>query len=145
MSDKYYIVNKSVLPEVFEKVVMAKKLLFSNKCKTVNEATATVGISRSAFYKYKDYVSVYVENSSSDIITLNVLLSDQVGLLSNLLSLLSNFGISILTINQNIPTNDIAPVTISMTTKSMTCSKEELIQSIKSLQGVLKVDSIIKN
>lgn len=142
MQEKYYIVNKNILPSVFEKVIQVKKLLYSGKFKTVNDATSFVGISRSAFYKYKDFVSVYVDNSSEHILNVNILLTDKVGLLSGLLSLLSNFGISILTINQNIPVNDIAPVAISMSVKNMTCTEDELVNHIKNAEGVLKVDLI---
>ena len=145
MKQKYYIVRKEALPEVFEKVVYAKQLLFSNQCKTVNDATKLAGISRSAFYKYKDDVSVYVEKGDQHILTLNLILSDRKGLLSELLTLLSNFGASILTINQNIPSDDIAPVSVSMTTQDLSCSIDELILSIKNTDGILKVDIVTKN
>ena len=145
MKEKYFIVNKKVLPLVFEKVVEAKKLLYSKKCKTVNEATQLVGISRSAFYKYKDDVSVYVEDNGRNIITMSILLNDQIGLLSALLTLLSSYGVNILTINQNIPVDDIAPVTISMTVQDMTCSEEELKENIKNMKGVLRVDLLAKS
>lgn len=144
MSEKFYIINKDVLPAVFEKVVYAKRLLSTNECKTINDAVKCAGISRSVFYKYKDDVSVYVGGSSDHILNLNLLLYDGVGLLSNLLTLLSNSGASILTINQNIPTDDIAPVSISMTVQSLSCTIDELIIKIKKLDGVLKVDLIKK-
>ena len=145
MDQKYYIIRKEVLPEVFEKVVYAKQLLFSNQCKTVNEATKLAGISRSAFYKYKDDVSVYVEKGDQHILTLNLILSDKKGNLSGLLTLLSNFGASILTINQNIPSDDIAPVSVSMTTQDLICTVDELINAIKATDGVLRVDIVTKN
>ena len=145
VDQKYYIIRKEVLPEVFEKVVYAKQLLFSNQCKTVNEATKLAGISRSAFYKYKDDVSVYVEKGDQHILTLNLILSDKKGNLSGLLTLLSNFGASILTINQNIPSDDIAPVSVSMTTQDLICNVDELINAIKATDGVLRVDIVTKN
>lgn len=145
MKEKYFIVNKIVLPPVFEKVVEAKKLLYTQKCKTVNQAVKAVGISRSAFYKYKDNVSVYVEDSGQNIITMNILLNDQIGSLSALLTLLSGYGVSILTINQTIPIDDIAPVTISMTVQDMTCTEDELVRYIKNIDGVLKVDLLVKS
>ena len=145
MNEKYYIVRKDALPEVFEKVVYAKQLLYSNRCKTVNEATKLAGISRSAFYKYKDDVSVYVEKGDQHILTLNVILSERKGQLSVLLTLLSNHGASILTINQNIPLDDIAQVSISMTTQDLNCSVDELISAIKQTDGILKVDIVTKN
>jgi len=144
MNEKYYIINKDVLPSVFEKVVYVKKLMHTGKCSTINEATKIAGISRSAFYKYKDDVSVYVEKSDGHILTLNLILSDQKGLLSSLLTLLSNYGVSILTINQNIPFDDIAPVSISMTTQDLTCSINDLVDVISRVDGILKVDIISK-
>ncbi len=145
MSEKYYVVNKDVLPSVFEKVVYVKKLLYTGKCKTINEAVKQAGISRSAFYKYKDDISVYVEKNDRFILSLNLILSDRKGLLSGLLTLLSNYGASILTINQNIPFDDIAPVSVSLTTHDLTCSTEELINIISEVDGILKVDVIGKN
>lgn len=145
MNEKYFIIKKSVLPEVFSRVVYAKQLLSSNQCKTVNEATKVAGISRSAFYKYRDDVSVYIEHSNQTILTLNLILSDRKGLLSELLTLLSNYGASILTINQNIPSDDIAPVSVSMTTQDLTCSVEELVKVISKTSGILKVDIVTKN
>lgn len=144
MDEKFYIIRKNVLPEVFEKVVYAKQLLYSNQCKTVNEATKIAGISRSAFYKYKDDVSVYVEKSNQHILNLNIILHDRKGLLSELLTLLSNSGASILTINQNIPSDDIAPVSVSITTQDLNCSIDELINLISNSNGVLKVDIVTK-
>lgn len=145
MNDKYYIINQKALPSIYEKVVYVKKLLYTGKCKTVNEAAKAAGISRSAFYKYKDDVSVYVEKSDGHILSLNLILSDRKGLLSGLLTLLSNYGASILTINQNIPFDDIAPVSVSLTTKDLTCTTEELIEIISELDGILKVEAIGKN
>lgn len=145
MDEKYYIINKNVLPSVFEKVVYVKRLLYTGECKTVNEATRRAGISRSAFYKYKDCVSVYVEKGEETILTMNFILSDRKGVLSNLLTLLSNFGASILTINQNIPFDDIAPATVSLSTKELTCSTDELVAAVSEMDGVLKADVISKN
>ena len=54
--EQYFIVRKGALPEVFHKVVEAKRLLDSQKSITIQEASDAVGISRSSFYKYKDAV-----------------------------------------------------------------------------------------
>lgn len=145
MDEKYYIINKNALPSIYEKVVYVKKLLYTGKCKTVNDAAKEAGISRSAFYKYKDDVSVYVEKGEGHILSLNLILSDQKGLLSSLLTLLSNYGASILTINQNIPFDDIAPVSVSLTTHDLTCTVDELIGIISEVDGILKVEVIAKN
>ena len=144
MNDKYYIINKNVLPEVFEKVINVKKLLYSGEYKTVNDAVNAVGLSRSAYYKYKDDVSVYDEKNDGQILSLNLILSDRKGVLSALLSLLSKHGASILTINQNIPFDDIAPVSVSLTTGELNCPVEALIADIGDMDGIIKVDVVAK-
>lgn len=144
MDDRYYIIDKKVLPVIFEKVVAAKKLIQSGKCKTVNEATATVGISRAVYYKYKDHISIFVEKNAQKVITLNILLLDEVGVLAKILMQLSEFGASILTINQNIPTNDTAPVSISFTTESLRVDLEEMLTYLQKTKGVLRADVVAK-
>ena len=54
MIEKYLIINKKVLPDYFEKVVDAKNLVEHGF--DVSSAVKKVGISRSTYYKYKDYV-----------------------------------------------------------------------------------------
>ena len=144
MNDRYYIIDKKVLPVIFEKVVATKKLLQSGKCKTVNEAVATIGISRAVYYKYKDHVSVFVEKNAQNIITINILLVDQPGLLARILQRLSDFGASILTINQNIPIDDIAPVMISLTTEALNVELEEMLEKLSDINGVLQVNVVAK-
>ena len=144
MDEKYYIVDKKVLPKIYEKVIAAKKLLNSGRCKTVYEATEQIGISRAVYYKYKDYVSVFVEKSEQKIITINMLLMDRVGVLSNVLQQFSDAGASILTINQNIPIDDIAPVSISLATESLCVSLDEVMDKIRKINGMIRVDIIAK-
>lgn len=144
MDDKYYIVDKGVLPAIFEKVVAAKKLLQSGKCKTVNEATAKIGISRAVYYKYKDHISIFVEKNAQRIITINMLLLDEVGLLSKVLHQLSSVGAGVLTINQNIPIDDIALITVSLTTESMSVEIEEMVMLLRNVEGVLRADVVAK-
>lgn len=144
MNDKYYIVDRSVSPAIFEKVVSVKKLLQSGKCKTVNEAVGIIGISRAVYYKYKDHISIFAEKNAQKIITVNMLLLDEVGVLAKILQQFSSAGASILTINQNIPIDDIAPVSISLTTETLSIDLEELLEFIKNIDGVLRVDVVAK-
>ena len=144
MKQEYYLIDKRILPEVFSKVVEAKKLLQTGQCKTVNEATQKVQISRSVFYKYRDFVHVFLEKDQQNIITIILYLSDQIGVLSRVLSLISSIGASILTINQNIPVNGIAPVSISFDTLNMDTELEQLFDDMKRLNGVLSVKPVAK-
>lgn len=144
MKQEYYLIDKSVLPEIFSKVVEAKRLLQTGQCNTVNDATKKVNISRSVFYKYRDFVHVFLEKDQQNIITIILYLSDQIGVLSRVLSLMSSMGASILTINQNIPMNGIAPVSISFDTLNMDINLDSLLDDMKKLNGVLSVKPVAK-
>lgn len=144
MKQEYYLIDKSVLPEIFSKVIEAKKLLRTGQYKTINDATKAVNISRSVFYKYKDSVHVFVEKDKQNIITIILYLSDEVGALSGVLNLISSVGASILTINQSVPMNGIAPVSISFITLNMELELDDLLQQMGQLTGVLSVTPVAK-
>ena len=133
----FFIVDKNVLPEVFIKVVEAKRLLESGKVQTVQEASDMVGISRSSFYKYKDSVYPFFENSRGRTITISIQLDDRTGLLSHVLNVIASVGANILTINQTIPVNRIANVTITMETNPTKDDIKEIIDKVESIDGVL--------
>lgn len=137
-----YIIKDEILPEIVKKTVKAKELLKSGKARTINEATEMVGMSRSAFYKYKDYIFPFYEASSGKIITISLILEHKPGVLSSLLDEIAKAHGNVLTINQNIPIQDMANVTISFETGSLTKNIEELLQDIQNKNGVNKVDII---
>lgn len=101
-----------------------------------------VGMSRSAFYKYKDYIFPFYEASLGKIITISLILEHKPGVLSSLLDEIAKAHGNVLTINQNIPIQDMANVTISFETGSLTKNIEELLQDIQNKNGVNKVDII---
>lgn len=137
---KYYLVEASVLPEIFAKVIGAKELLETGQVRTVADAVACVDISRSAFYKYKDFVSPFQDMSRGHLVTFNLELLDRQGVLSSVLAIFAENGANILTINQSIPTNGCAAVTISAETSDMRESLEELIASAAETAGVVKFE-----
>ena len=137
---KYYLVSAEALPEVFIKVAEAKRMLQVGEADTVGEAARLVGISRSAFYNYKDAVQPFQNMRAGHIITFYALLKDIPGVLSNYLSIFANSGANILTINQTIPTNGCAGVTISAETSDMVEGLEELMARASSAEGVLKFE-----
>lgn len=110
---KYYIVEAAALPDIFRKVAEAKRLLETGETDKVNVATRAVGISRSAFYKYRDTIAPFQNLMAGRIITFQMMLKDKAGVLSAILSIFANNGANILTINQSIPTGGRAMVTIS--------------------------------
>ena len=137
---KFYIVAAEALPEIFIKVAEAKGMMQSGEAGTVGEATRRVGISRSAFYKYKDAVQPFNDMKAGHIITFYAMLKDNPGVLSNVLAIFAGSGANILTINQSIPTNGCAAVTVSAETSDMEISLEELIGRASSLDGVVKFE-----
>ena len=137
---KYFIVEESALPEVFMKVVEAKRLLSTGEANTVNEATRITGISRSAFYKYRDAVMPFQNMMTGRILTFQLRLHDAPGVLSGLLKTFAQFEANILTINQTIPSGGCALVTISAETLNMTVSADELLRVLGHTQGVIKAE-----
>ena len=136
----YYIVEADALPEIFRKVVEARRMLDTGEAETVNQAVQLSGISRSAFYKYKDAVQPFNDMKSEHIITFYTLLKDVSGTLSSVLGVFAASGANILTINQSIPTNGCAAVTISAETSAMEKSLEQLITDISALDNVIKFE-----
>ncbi len=137
---KYYIVEASALPSVFLKVAEAKRLLSTGEAATVNEATQKTDISRSAFYKYRDCVLPFQNMMTGRIITFQLLLQDEKGMLSNILNIFSELRANIITINSIVPTNGCAIVTISAETMELTVPMEELLRRIRVTGGVIKAE-----
>ena len=137
---KYYIVEASALPEVFLKVVEANRLLLTGQAKTVHEATRMMDISRSAFYKYRDAIIPFQNMMTGRIITFQLLLHDEQGLLSQVLEAFAQTHANIITINSIVPTNGCAVVTISAETMELTVQIEELLRMLRQISGVIKAD-----
>ena len=137
---QFYIVEASALPEVFLKVAEAKRLLSTGEAATVNEATKMTDISRSAFYKYRDAVLPFQNMMTGRVITLQLLLHDQVGLLSELLDVFADTNVNILTINSIVPTNGTAVVTISADTMEINTTLEEMLHMLRTFKGVVKAE-----
>ena len=137
---KFYIVAADALPEIFIRVAEAKRMLQTGEADTVGAATRQVGISRSAFYKYKDAVQPFNDMKVGHIITFYAMLKDNPGVLSNVLSIFAGSGANILTINQSIPTNGCAAVTISAETSDLAESLEQLMADVSAVNGVVRVE-----
>ena len=141
-TQKYYIVEGKALPEVFLKVAEAKRMLETGEADTVNEAAKATGISRSAFYKYRDSISLFQNLMAGRIITFQLMLKNRAGVLSALLSIFAELEANILTINQSIPTGGRAMVTIAAETGELQCSLEELLHRIEATNGVVKAEMV---
>ncbi len=137
---RLFLVEADILPEVFLKVMEAKELLQTGEGATVGEAAARVGISRSAFYKYKDAVRPFRSMSTGSLVTFNMELRDRQGVLSSVLAIFAGNGANILTINQSIPSDGAALVVISASGGETGLSSEELLLRIRGVPGVIRAD-----
>ena len=130
------MVKEQAVPEVLLKVVEARKLLDTGKVHTINEAADQVGISRSSFYKYKDDIFQFHDNSQGITITLTFQMKDEPGLLSDVLKIIAEFHANILTIHQSIPVNEIATITISMEITGEKVDITKMLEDIETMRGV---------
>lgn len=139
---KYFIVEASALPEVFLKVAEAKRLLDTGAAATIGDAAQMCGISRSAFYKYRDYILPFQNLMAGRIITFQITLHDEMGLLSSILNIFTQYGANILTINQTIPTNGCAAVTLTAATDHLRGSLEAMLGALKTAHGVIRAEIV---
>ena len=142
MGGNYFLIDRRVLPDVYEKVVKAKNLLKEGKVKDVTEATKFVGISRSVYYKYKDFILEFSESQQGRKATFNIKIIDKKGVLSNILNYVSSKGGSVLTINQGIPLNGYAYVSLTIDMTTLKGDIKTLLQDLSELDRVEKVDFI---
>lgn len=131
-----------MLPEVFGKVMQAKMYLARGKAKNASQAAQMAGISRSAFYKYKDSVFLYDERMNENIVSFCLTLEDRPGVLSNMLTELYRIGANVITVNQNIPVDGVAIVSISIRTNDATRSRSEVLTMLEKLEGVVDAKSV---
>lgn len=134
--DNYYVVKQKALPEVLLKVVEAKRLLESQRAMTVQEATDKVGLSRSSFYKYKDDIFPFRDNTRGKTITFVIQIDDEPGLLSQVLGKIADYKANVLTIHQTIPINGVASLTLSVDILTSTGDSSEMIEKIEGMQGI---------
>ena len=128
---KFYVVEETALPEIFLKVAEAKRLLSTGEAATVNDAARITGISRSAFYKYRDAIFPFRQLMGGRVVTFQLLLQDEVGALFKLLPVFVDHKANIQTINSIVPTNGCAVVTISAETLDLTIPIEDLLQLLR--------------
>ena len=136
MINKYLIVSKKILPDVYEKVIEARNLINNGSVKGISEAVKVVGISRSTYYKYKDYVFSPSENSIGRKAVMSMMLRHEKGVLSNVLNYMSSENVNILTINQSIPINGKASVNLSLDISDISKSIDDIIVELKQFKGV---------
>lgn len=144
--NKRYIVDERILPEAILKTAQTKELLAKNPGLTINEAVKQVGLSRSAFYKYRDGIFPFYEAVKEKIVTIQINMENEAGVLSRCLNVVADSGANILTINQGIPIEGMARATISFESRSdERYNLELMLESLYDIPGVLKVEPIGQN
>ena len=141
----YYVVKQKAVPEVLLKVVEAKRLVESGKALSVQEAVDEVGISRSSFYKYKDDIFPFHDNSQGTTITLTFQMDDEMGLLSDVLTVVADCGANILTIHQSIPISGVASLSLSVQVLPTTGDVSEMIEAMEAKRGVHNVKIVARD
>ena len=136
---RYYIVDSAILPGTFGKVIKARALLKSGKLKRISEAAHKVGISRGTYYKYKNAVFLSSHHRHDRKAVISFMLENQRGILSKVLTQISQTDASILTINQNIPIHNVASVVISLDLSSINDPIDYLLARIRSIRGTSNV------
>ena len=137
MERRFLLVDASVLPDVFIKVLKAKELLASGAVRNISSAVREAGLSRSAYYKYKD--CIFDSENGRELITVMATLRDQTGALQSLLAGISSAGASIVTINQATPENGTAQVAVTIRTDTMQMSVEEMLQKLRRQRTVVEI------
>ena len=137
MDRRFYLVDAQVLPEVFLKVVRAKELLASGEARNISAATRSVGLARSAFYKYKD--CIFDSENGRELITVMATLRAEPGALQGLLAAISAAGAGLVPITQSTPENGAALVAVTIRTDTMQMPPDELTEKLSRQRTVVSV------
>ena len=141
---QYFVVRKKAVPEVLLKVVEAKRLLESEKVMTIQDAVDAVGISRSSFYKYKDDIFQFHDNSQGTTLTLTFQMDDEPGILSDVLKIIAEYHANILTIHQSIPINGVASLSITVQILENTGDISAMVEEMENQKGMHHVKILAK-
>ena len=137
-----YLVREEILPKAIKKTILAKELINSREVRTVNEAVEKANLSRSAYYKYKDYVYSFFEATRDKIVTLALLISHRPGTLQDVLRVIAEEGGNVLTINQGLPARGAATVHISLETAKLRSDFQTLLEKVDVVDGVQRLEVI---
>lgn len=133
------VIDSRVIPDVFLKVLEVKKTIANREAKSLAAACKQSGISRSAYYKYKDYVFLYDGQHIQRIITVYAVLKDKPGVLANVLSVVHSSGANVMTLNQSVPVDGVAPITMTLKLNSGKYNEEDICLSVRDVDGVVDV------
>lgn len=133
----YVMVDADILPEVYSKVLAAKKYLATGEAASAKEAAVMAGVSRSAYYKYKDAIFEYGGEGGDEIATVKAKLQDSAGVLSAFMTELYQAGTNVLSVNQSMPEDGVADVTVTVRISEMSIPVADLPQRLNRIDGVV--------
>lgn len=138
----FFLVKEDILPTAIKKTIKVNEMLKRGDAATINEAIASTGLSRSAYYKYKDSVFPFYEASLNKIVSISFMLDHKKGVLSKVLNIISSDSANILTINQGLPLQGMANVTLSIETENMSIDLEALLDKLRVVEGVRRLEIV---
>ncbi len=138
----FFLVKEDILPTAIKKTIKVNEMLKRGDAATINEAIASTGLSRSAYYKYKDSVFPFYEASLNKIVSVSFMLDHKKGVLSKVLNIISDDSANILTINQGLPLQGMANVTLSIETENMNIDLEALLDKLRIVDGVRRLEIV---
>ena len=142
---EFYIVDKRILPNSIQSVIKVNEIDQAERISKY-EAIKRVGISRSTYYKYKDYIKPFFEGGKEKVFSIHLSLMDRPGILARVLDIIAGEQMNILTIVQNIAIDGVSRVTISIqTTENLLRKIEEMLEKISSLDSVKELRVIGSN
>lgn len=142
MKSDFLLIDKRVLPDVYDKVVTAKRILKDGKVKEITEATKMAGISRSVYYKYKDFVYEFSESTKGRKVTFTLIVQDRKGILLEIINYISDKGANILTINQGLPINSCANISLTIDCSGLEGEIYDVLSYLESLDYIEKVELV---
>lgn len=139
MKKQFYLVDLQILPTAIKKTIRAKEMLKNGEADTINAAVVKTGISRSAYYKYKDHVAPALDDAAGDVVTMFLVMQNDPAITSKLFRRLGREKIEIITMNKGIPVKKLTTMTLSIRVSEMQISLQELIGSLQQIKGIKKV------
>jgi chorismate mutase len=138
-AEEFYLVRADVLPEVFLKVMEVKRLLDFKLVSSVNEAVKRVGLSRSAYYKYRKAIRSTSSGTEGEMVTLLIVVEDLTRSLARCLDVLLEANATLMTFHQSMPVSGLIHLLVTFRADKMNISTESLIQIMEQTRGVQSV------
>jgi len=142
---QFFIIDRAIVSDTLIRVVEAKRLMREDSSLSVSDATRMAGVSRSAFYKYKDFIHHFNVDSLGRNLTFSFDVRNIAGQLSRALNAIAESGANILTINQTIPINDICSIVVTVETTSMNETAQQMIDRLRNTEGMFNIRVLARN